>query len=144
MPNEHWIWGFDRVIPSDAQAGRQVLHELLGQLENHHWAKHDVFGVHLAMEEALVNAIRHGNHQDADKRVRICCRLSPERLRIEITDEGQGFDPSSLPDPTDPARLHSPRGRGVMLMRAFMSHIEYNDRGNQVVLEKERGREPPN
>ena len=60
------------------------------------------------------------------------------RIRIEITDEGRGFDPSALPDPTCGDHLHAPRGRGVMLMRAFMSRVEFNARGNRVTMEKER------
>ncbi len=58
---------------------------------------------------------------------------------MEITDEGPGFDPDSLPDPTDCAHVDRPGGRGVMLMRAFMSHVEFHDRGSHVVLEKVRG-----
>ncbi len=118
-----------------------MLCELLGQLQACCWAEHDVFDVHLATEEALVNAIKHGNRFAPDRCVRIRCRLADELIRIEITDEGEGFDPSKIPDPTDPDRLESPGGRGVMLMKAFMSRVEYNARGNRVVLEKARGRD---
>ena len=76
---------------------------------------------------------------DEAKHVHFCCWLSPRKIRVEITDEGPGFDPDRLPDPTDSAHVDLPCGRGVMLMRAFMSHIEFHHRGNQVVLEKERG-----
>jgi serine/threonine-protein kinase RsbW len=100
--------------------------------------QHDVFGVHLAMEEALVNAIRHGNRLDPGKQVQFACRMTPDLVRIEITDEGDGFDPSSIPDPTDPEHIEAPSGRGLMLMRSFMSRVEYNDVGNRVVMEKER------
>ena len=80
-----------------------------------------------------------GNALDQAKHVHFSCWLSPRKLRVEITDEGPGFNPAALPDPTDPACIDRPGGRGVMLMRAFMSHIEFHDRGNHVVLEKERG-----
>jgi serine/threonine-protein kinase RsbW len=136
--SEHWTWRCDRVIPSDTLSGRKILDEVLGQLEAHHWQQHDVFGVHLAMEEALVNAILHGNGSDTRKQIRVICLMSPERVRIEITDEGPGFNPQALPDPTCSDRLESTSGRGVMLMRAFMSRVEYNAAGNCVVLEKER------
>ena len=105
-----------------------------------HWGRHDVFGVHLAMEEALVNAIKHGNRLDANKHVRVSCRISPELVRIQIADEGDGFDPGGLPDPTDPRRLETPSGRGVLLMMSFMSRVQYNASGNCVVLEKEQSR----
>jgi serine/threonine-protein kinase RsbW len=137
-PDDNWIWQCDEVIPNDPVVGRQLLDELLQQLETLHWARRDIFGVHLAVDEALVNAILHGNALDDAKHVRFCCRLSPRKVRVEITDEGPGFDPASLPDPTDPSHLDRPRGRGVMLMRAFMSHIEFQDRGNHIVMEKER------
>ena len=137
--DEKWTWQCDRVIPNDATVGRRLLDELLRRLESLCWGRRDIFGVHLAVDEALVNAIRHGNGLDEDKHIRFCCRLSPQKVRVEITDEGPGFDPGSLPDPTDAAHLARPCGRGVMLMRAFMSRVEFLDRGNHVVLEKVRG-----
>jgi len=142
MSEERWIWRRDHVIPSDTAAGRRVLNEVLQELQARHWSPHDVFAVHLAMEEALVNAITHGNRLDPQKQVHICCRMSPRLVRVEISDEGPGFDPSTLPDPTDPDRLELPSGRGVMLMKAFMSRVEYGGPGNRVILEKERGKTP--
>ena len=102
------------------------------------WTRHDIFGIHLAVHEALANAIHHGNSLDEAKQVHFSCWLSPERIRVEITDEGPGFNPDSLPDPTDGVHLNCPGGRGVLLMRAFMSRVEFRDRGNHVVLEKDR------
>jgi len=126
------------VIPSKAGAGQRVMKEVLEQLQRCHWINHDIFGVHLAMQEALVNAIKHGNRLDTRKQVHVICRMSPELVRIEIADEGSGFDPSKVPDPTDPEHLEHPSGRGIVLMRNFMSRIEYNDVGNCVTLEKSR------
>lgn len=136
--DEKWTWQCDRVIPSDTDAGSRILEDMLRQMETVHWDEHDVFGVHLAVYEALVNAISHGNAQDASKHVRFACSVSPRKIHVEIIDEGPGFDPKYLPDPTAPCRLECPGGRGVMLMRAFMNHVEFLDRGNHVVLEKER------
>ena len=137
-----WLWRYDRVIASDPVAARQVLDEVLLQLEARHWQQRDIFAVHLATEEALINAIHHGNGSDVRKNVRVVCLLGGDRIRIEITDEGRGFDPSALPDPTCDDHLHTPCGRGVMLMRAFMSRVEFNACGNCVTMEKER--ESPN
>ena len=141
MPTSHdkWTWQCDQVIPSDAAVGRQLLDDVLRRLEDLHWARREIFGVHLAVDEALVNAIIHGNALDENKHVRFLCRVSPQRIRVEITDEGPGFDPDSLPDPTTPNHLGCPGGRGVLLMRAFMSHVEFRNHGNHVVLEKVRG-----
>ncbi len=137
--SEQWIWRCDHVIPSDTVAGRQILEELLRQLEAQHWRQHDVFSVHLAVEEALVNAICHGNRSDSGKHVRVVCLVSGDRVRVEITDEGSGFNPQAVPDPTCAERMHWDCGRGVMLMKAFMSRVEYSAEGNHVILEKDRG-----
>jgi len=141
MSEEHWIWRSDHVISSDTGAGRRVLEEVLDQLKAQHWVPRDIFAVHLAMHEALVNAIVHGNKLAPDKHVHISCRIAPCLVRIEIADEGNGFDPTNVPDPTDPDRLESPTGRGVMLIKAFMSRVEFNEQGNQVALEKRRAGE---
>ena len=143
MPHNQPIWQIDRVVDSDAAAGRQLLNEVIDQLETRGWPQHDVFGVHLAMEEALVNAIQHGNGQDANKHVHVVCSLCPDRIRIEVADEGRGFNPTALPDPTRKDRVVVPYGRGVMLMKAFMLRVEFNPQGNQVVLEKERSQSNP-
>jgi serine/threonine-protein kinase RsbW len=131
-------WRRDIVLPSERGVTRMITDELLEQLGAHGWPPSDIFAIHLAAEEALVNAIVHGNQLDPAKRVHVACEVSPERAWLEITDEGEGFDPASVPDCTLEDRLDVPSGRGVMLMRSFMTRIEYNDRGNSVVLEKVR------
>jgi serine/threonine-protein kinase RsbW len=138
MPNESWAWLIEKVIPSQRGAGRQIIDEVLARLQHHQWGSHDVFSVQLALEEAIVNAIRHGNRMDASKQVHVVCKMSPQRIFIEITDEGPGFDPEQVPDPTDDEHLECPGGRGIMLMRSYMSRVEYNETGNTVVMEKER------
>jgi serine/threonine-protein kinase RsbW len=129
------------MIPSETGVGRQVMEEVLDQLLSHNWMEHDVFSIRLAMEEALVNAITHGNRRDSSKQIHICCSVASEAIRIEITDEGEGFNPVAVPNPTDPDRRAYPGGRGVMLMKHFMSRVEFNDTGNTVVMEKERAKE---
>ena len=141
MSQQGSTWKAERVIPSDPAAGKQVLDELLAQLHSKEWIEHDIFGIHLSMEEALVNAIKHGNRHDPSKQVHVNCQVSRDKVRIEITDEGPGFKPEEVPDCTDIDRLDVPSGRGIMLMRSFMSFVEYSDRGNTVVMEKERASE---
>jgi len=137
MPEEQWIWRCDHTIPSEMAAGQRILVEVLDRLRLGNWGQHDVFSVHLAMEEALVNAMTHGNRLDPAKQVQVSCRIGPKSVRIEISDQGEGFDADAVPDPTDPDRLESASGRGVLLMRTFMSRIAYNATGNSVVMEKE-------
>jgi serine/threonine-protein kinase RsbW len=132
------VWRLSIDLPSERGSNRQVTDELLTQLGAHGWPPADVFAVHLAVEEAIVNAIVHGNKLDTAKKVHVECEVSADRVRVAIADEGPGFDPASVPDCTAEERLEAPSGRGVMLMRSFMTTIEYNAAGNAVVLEKLR------
>lgn len=132
---------FEVVIPSDTAAGQPVQDRIVQHLESLKYDDRDVFGVRLAIEEALVNAIKHGNRMDPNKTVRVFCRVCHQKIRIEVEDQGDGFKPSDVPDPTADENLERPCGRGIMLMRAFMTTIEYNDSGNRVVLEKHRSTE---
>ena len=89
-----------------------------------------------ALDEAIVNAIKHGNAFHPEKTVRVNCLISDELFRVEIEDQGPGFRLEDVPDPTDDENLERPCGRGIMLMRSFMTKIEYNESGNLVLLEK--------
>lgn len=138
MHADGWTWTAERTVASKCTASRAVIREVLAQMRAHGWSREEIFGVHLAMEEGLMNAIKHGNRSDAHKQVHLRCNLSRERIWIEIRDEGPGFDPATLANPTDFANLTVPSGRGVMLMRAYMTRVEYNDAGNCVTMEKQR------
>jgi serine/threonine-protein kinase RsbW len=129
---------FEVVIPSDTAKGQEVQERIVGRLEELEFPPRDVFGVRLALEEALVNAIKHGNGMDPDKNVKIMWRIDPVSVGVEIEDEGPGFIPAEVPDPTAEENLERPCGRGIMLMKSFMSRVEYNERGNRVILEKRR------
>ena len=133
-----WTWQLEQSIPIRTEAAEQIIDTLLARLEAERWNSQEVFGVHMAVEEALVNAITHGNKRDPSKSVHVRVQSSPEQLRVEIVDEGQGFDPSQVTDPTNPDRLNMPHGRGLMLMHSFMTHVEYKGRGNELVMEKVR------
>lgn len=129
---------FEVVIPSDTEAGQAVQERIVSRLESLEYSMRDVFGVRLALEEALVNAIKHGNGLDPDKTVRVNCLIEDDLLRVEIEDQGSGFNMSDVPDPTAEENLERPCGRGIMLIRSFMTSVEYNAKGNRVVLEKKR------
>ena len=95
--------------------------------------------VDLAVREALANAIKHGNLQDAAKQVHVDLAVEGEDLVIRVEDEGVGFDPSSLGDPLDPENLMRPNGRGIFYMRSFMDDITYGSGpggGTMVTLRK--------
>src|SRR5438552_13832575 len=105
----------DVVIPSDPAEARRVQEEVERLLRAHHATEKDIFGIRLALEEALVNAIKHGNQMDRSKKVAIVSRVEAERFEIHITDEGNGFDPGDVPDPTAVENIERPCGRGLML-----------------------------
>lgn len=112
--------------------------DLLAKLQSEDWNTRDIFGIRLALEEAVVNAIKHGNCLDCDKRVHVVCRSTADKIWFKISDQGKGFDPETVPDCTDEERIEVPNGRGIMLMRNFMSRVEYNKKGNVVEMEKLR------
>jgi serine/threonine-protein kinase RsbW len=91
--------------------------------------------VRLAIEEGLANAFRHGHKGLGESTpVRFEFRVGPQELRVVITDRGPGFDPGAVPDPTLDANLELPSGRGLMLMKAYMSSVGFNAKGNQVTM----------
>jgi serine/threonine-protein kinase RsbW len=133
-----WIDEFKVRIPSSTTEGQKVQERIISRLEAIGFPARGIFGVRLALEEALVNAIKHGNGLDPNKHVSVVCQISQEKVRVIIEDEGAGFRLQDVPDPTDDENLEKPCGRGIMLMRAFLSVVEYNERGNRVILEKHR------
>jgi serine/threonine-protein kinase RsbW len=114
------------------------MQEILDELSTLGWDGRDLFGIQLALAESLTNAIYHGNRLDASKEVHVECKLSRERFWIRIRDEGAGFQPQLVPDCTADDNLECPGGRGLALIRAYMSRVEHNDRGNCVTMEKIR------
>src|SRR5262245_54088904 len=111
----------DVVIPSDPAEARRVQEVVEQLLRAHHASEKDIFGIRLALEEALVNAIKHGNQMDRSKTVKVVSFVQAERFEVHITDEGSGFDPGDVPDPTAVENIERPCGRGLMLMRYYMN-----------------------
>ncbi len=124
------------VIPSTLTDAVDVLKQIVSAVEAAGFRREAVFAVRLALDEALANAVKHGNAGDGSKQVMIDLDATPQRVVISIEDQGPGFVPEALPDPTADENLSRPNGRGVMLMQAYMTHVEYNDSGNRVTLTK--------
>jgi serine/threonine-protein kinase RsbW len=125
-------------IPSDPCEARRVQEEIEQALKLQQFSEKEIFGIRLALEEALINAIKHGNQMDHGKKVHIAYHVRADRFEIEITDEGLGFDPEDVPDPTAPENLERSCGRGLMLMRHYMCEVNYSRRGNTVSMRKHR------
>jgi serine/threonine-protein kinase RsbW len=96
------------------------------------------FAIRLALDEALSNAVKHGNKLDPAKHVDVEYTVNDQGIVIRIRDEGAGFEPSDVPDPTLDENLERPHGRGIMLMRAYMTEVGYEEQGNCVMLVKTR------
>jgi serine/threonine-protein kinase RsbW len=93
--------------------------------------------IEIAVQEALANAVIHGNHEDPHKQVHITCRCSTRgEVSVTVRDEGEGFDRDGVPDPTDPQNLLLTRGRGIYLMRALMDEVSFTDNGRVVHMRK--------
>lgn len=88
----------------------------------------------VGLTEALSNAMMYGNGHDPTKSVKVEITMGNGRLEARVTDQGTGFDPAAVPDPTEPANLTKPCGRGLFLMRELLDEVWFNDRGNQVTL----------
>jgi anti-sigma regulatory factor (Ser/Thr protein kinase) len=88
----------------------------------------------VGVAEALANAMIYGNGSDPDKRVRVEVELSSSEVALQVYDEGTGFDPAKVPDPTLPENLDGTGGRGIFLIRELMDEVRYNEPGNCVRL----------
>ena len=101
-------------IPSTAIAVEQLCGRIVAELAAAGFAEDDLFAIHLSLEEALLNAARHGNGLDPQKAIHVRWHIDSEQFEIEIADEGQGFVPDDLPDPTQEENLYKFGGRGVL------------------------------
>lgn len=125
-------------IPSCTRQGLAVQERLISLMQSFEYSSRDVFAMRLSLEEAITNAIRHGNRQDPDKLVHVICRVDTLRIEVIVTDQGDGFNPDAVPDPTLEEFLERPSGRGVMLMRAYLSVCQYSEGGRRITMVRER------
>lgn len=102
------------------------------------WPKEDIFSTEMSIAEAVVNGMKHGNRYDETKRVRVACRISPEMLVIAVADEGDGFAVDDVTDPRGDDRLTCPSGRGLFIIRQYMSQVWHNKKGNEAIMLKKR------
>jgi serine/threonine-protein kinase RsbW len=115
-----------------------VLESVVGSMAAEAYPERDVFGVRLALEEALANAIKHGNQCNPAKWVRITFDVNADRVMVQVEDAGAGFDPDGVPDPRERENLDRPHGRGLLLMRHYTTWLSFNEPGNRVTLCKVR------
>lgn len=136
--NTAYLQGFQVQITSQSGEMTAIQNRVAGLLQELEYSDRDLFSVRLALEEALVNAIKHGNRKDPNKNVRIGCLIDTQKVRIEVEDRGAGFEVEQVPAPIADDNLKKPNGRGILLLRTFMNAVEYNERGNRLVMERYR------
>lgn len=120
------------------EAAKKPEAQILRELRRCGYCNEDAFAIKLTLEESLANAVKHGNKGDPAKHVTIKYAITEEKACFVVRDEGEGFNPESVPDPTQPERLALPNGRGIMLMRAYMDEVYYRNEGREVYFMKRR------
>jgi serine/threonine-protein kinase RsbW len=126
----------DFELPSDVSLMNGVLQYLMERVSKLGLIKPERSNLFIALDEAFVNAVKHGNHNDPRKLVRITAELSAKEARFTVEDEGEGFNVQEIPDPRDPANLFKTSGRGVLLIYNIMDEVQYNERGNRLTMVK--------
>jgi serine/threonine-protein kinase RsbW len=115
---------------------RAAVDRLLHRISRMGYTVQFLFCVTLALEEAVANAVRHGNRNDPKKQVRLRLVASRDGVQVEVEDEGDGFDADSVPDPLSEDGLVRPSGRGILLMRSFMDAVAFHQQGTLVSMNK--------
>jgi serine/threonine-protein kinase RsbW len=126
----------ERALPSTLSAYHDFVEEVLSTLQKLGWSERELYGVHMALEESISNAVRHGNKEDPAKQVHVECQLAKSRFFAKICDEGPGYEPDKVPDCCCPENLEEPGGRGLKLIRHYMNTVEHSDCGRCLTMEK--------
>ena len=126
----------DFELPSDVSLMSGVLQYLIERVAQLGVIKPERSNLYVALDEAFVNAVKHGNKNNPSKLVRITAELSAKEARFTVEDEGEGFNVQEIPDPCDPENLFKASGRGVLLIYNIMDEVQYNERGNRLTMVK--------
>ena len=122
-------------VPSDVACIEEAVELVARHLEAHFIDRRTIqFNCRVALSEALTNAIVYGNCGDSSKQVSVRVLFGRTDIEMEVEDEGAGFDPEHLPDPTHPDRLTNPDGRGIFLIHRLVDEVRFNRRGNAICM----------
>jgi serine/threonine-protein kinase RsbW len=128
---------FEASIPSEIKAISPLVERLMRVIEGSHCVPGEESAVELALDEALDNAVVHGNRMDRQKLVHILCRCEPGKgISVVVRDQGQGFDPCAVPDPTAAENIGADHGRGIWLMKSVMDEVSFERGGTEVRMRK--------
>jgi serine/threonine-protein kinase RsbW len=133
----------DAWIPSEVRAISPLVDRLMRLIEGSHCITGEEHAVELALREALNNAVVHGNRLDAHKLVHVRCRCKVGKgISLTVSDQGQGFDPRTVPDSVTVENLEADHGRGIHLMKLAMDEVSFEQRGTEVHMCKRVARNP--
>ena len=136
VPDEATLW-----IVNDPVQIELAQNQVIAAAENLGYAKAALFAIRLALHEAVSNAFRHGHARlPASVPVQLSYRATPERIDLAVEDQGPGFEPESVPDPTLEENLERGSGRGLLLIRAYMASAQYSKHGTRLEMSFERAR----
>lgn len=128
---------FHKQVASDLALKNSVIDEMMNILYSKiHILEDDQTWIRLCLDEVIINAIRHGNHENQDKKVTICLFIGENRWAVRVEDEGEGFSIQDLPQVNSEEYWEAEHGRGIMLIQSYMDEIFYYDKGNRVQLSK--------
>ncbi len=132
------IWKVDVLVASTVEAISPVVDKLMQLFKNSCCPAEQEFAVEMALREALTNAIVHGNREDPNKKVRICCACDSKRgMLIVVKDQGEGFDPSMIPSPLIGQNIHAEHGRGIYLINLLMDEVQFRRGGTEIYIRKD-------
>ncbi|HOW43415.1 MAG TPA: ATP-binding protein [Candidatus Omnitrophota bacterium] len=129
----------DELLFSDLKMVTPFIDGMIHKIRALGCQEEDAFNIRLALEEALTNAIRHGNASDPRRQVSVHIEADSRQVAMDVHDQGKGFDFLHLPDPTRREYVNRPSGRGVFLMRKLMDEVEFYDQGSGVRMVKRLG-----
>lgn len=115
-----------------------LVREVLGCLQKAGLRERHLYEIKLALEEALINAVKHGNSFRKELPVLVSLIWSAKEVRLVVEDRGQGYDYSKIPDPTLDENIEKGHGRGVFLIRQLMDDVRFNRKGNRIEMVKRR------
>jgi len=135
---QEWHEKIEFEVPSYVSLMHDILNYLMKRVEKSGVVNPETSNLFVALDEAFVNAVKHGNKYNAEKLVRITAEVSKEEARFTIEDQGDGFDINSIPDPRNPENLFKASGRGVLFIHNIMDEVTYNERGNRLTMVKRK------
>ena len=133
---QNWHEKIEFEIPSVISLMHSILDYLMKRVEKSGVVNMENSNLFIALDEAFVNAVKHGNKFDKTKLVRITAEVSTKEARFTIEDEGEGFNVAEIPDPTNAENLFKTSGRGVLIIHNVMDEVRYNERGNRLEMVK--------